>query len=377
MYACYAGDAGVGAAYDALHGVERRGGGPDVAWSVWAEVGARGCAESEERADGSGRPGQGEEEIPARVSTSPTLPLPPPRLPHVSIFILSRFPDRLTPRRTDWLPSPVTPSTYSLPDGLIRRSLLQNDILFSSEGLTLYSLDRLYTFKSALSSYSRTRLPSRLEDAVDELRRLYLSSGGRKVKRADVLRSYDWLGVSEVALGEVDRMYRRAYGGVEGVGVIEGMRYEDRLSEIEYAIDDVIDLKMEEAGLSMLLFPNSPVETLTPICKAAPLRLQTTFDPPRKATAPRDNNGEAEEEEEEELTARPEREPGPWSASIDEVLDPPKAEKYRRPGSARSERVGPATPRAYEDISPVTRGEWGFLFSGAGFGVRTAAVETC
>lgn len=277
--------------------------------------------------------------------------------------------------RTDWLPSPVTPSAFSLPDGLIRRSLLQNDILFSSEGLTLYSLDRLYTFKAALSSYSRTRLPSRLEDAVDELRRLYLSSGGRKVKRADILRSYDWLGVSEVALGEVDRMYRRAYGGVEGVGVIEGMRYEDRLYEIEDAIDDVIALKMEEAGLPMLLFPNSPIETLTPLCKAAPLRLQTTFDPPRKPSSPNEEN--VEEEEEEELTARPERDPGPWSASIDEVLVPPKTEKHRRPGSGRSERLGPTTPRAYEDISPVTRGEWRFLFSDAGFGVKTAAVETC
>jgi hypothetical protein len=39
---------------------------------------------------------------------------------------------------------------------------------------------------------------------------------------------------------------------------------------------------------------------------------------------------------------------------------------------------GPTTPNGYDDISPVTRGEWGFLFKGEGWkGARTAAVETC
>lgn len=282
------------------------------------------------------------------------------------------FRPHLTPSRTDWLPPPVPPSAHSLPDGPIRNSLLQNDILFSSEGLTLYSLDRLYTFKSALSAYSRTRSPPRLEDAVDELRRLYLASGGRRVTRGDILRSYDWLGVSEAALAEVDRMYRRAYGGADGAGAIQGLKVVEEVPvEIEGEYGDVLDLKMEEAGLPMALFPNSPVETLTPLCRAPALRLQTTFDAPG-----RPGDDPPAEEDDEELTARPERQRNLWSASIDEVLAPPEAKKWR-PGSGRSEKLGPNTPRAYEDISPVTRGEWGFLFSDAGFGVRTAAVETC
>lgn len=63
----------------------------------------------------------------------------------------------------------------------------------------------------------------RLEDAVDELRRLYLANGGRKVSHTDVWRSYDWLSVSKQALSDVDVMYRRAYGGAEGFGAIEGI----------------------------------------------------------------------------------------------------------------------------------------------------------
>ncbi|SPO02792.1 uncharacterized protein DNG_05467 [Cephalotrichum gorgonifer] len=293
---------------------------------------------------------------------------------------------------TDWLPAPVHASSYSLPEGIIRRSLLQNDILFSSEGLSLYSLDRLYTFKAALSSYSRSRLPHRLEDAVDELRRLFLASGGRKVSRSDVLRSYDWLGVSETAMAEVDRMYRRAYGGPDGAGAIDGMVAPPQHVRIEYddALDDVIHLDAHENPV--LIFPSSPIETLTPILKAAPLRLQTTFETRKTPKIPREEGGEDEEDEDEELTARPERQRNVWALSIDQVLVPkPKPDLKHvppdsgsRPGSrpgSRASRLsakpGPVTPRAYEDISPITRGEWGFLFSDAGFGVRTAAVETC
>ena len=130
---------------------------------------------------------------------------------------------------------------------------------------------------------------------------------------------------------------------------------------------------MKKAGLSSVLFPNSPIETLTPLCRAQPLplRLQTTFDPPARPGG--DRPVEADEEEE-DLTARPERQLNGWGASIDEILTSPEPRRRR---SARSVRLGPNTPRGYENISPVTRGEWGILFSDAGFGVRTVAVETC
>lgn len=296
------------------------------------------------------------------------LPTPPPfGLKHPMLFLIT---PANTNTRTDWLPPPVPPSAHSFPEGPIRRSLIQNDILFSSEGLTLYSLDRLYTFKSALSSYSRSRSPFRLEDAVDELRRLYLASGSRPIPRGRILRSYDWLGVSEVALSEVDRMYRRAYGGADGKGAIEELNVveEEELTEVE-EVEQVVDWKVEEADLPMMLFPNSPIETLTPLCRAPALRLQTTFGGPNNHRPP-------DEDEDEDLTARPDQDTL-WTASIDEVISPRTDPSHLRPGSERSEKLGPITPRVYEDISPVTRGEWGLLFSDARLGARRAAVETC
>jgi len=319
-----------------------------------------------------------------------------------------------------------------LTDSIIRRSLIQNEILFASEGLTLFSLDRLYTFKSTLSSYSRTGLSHRLEDAVDELRRLYLANGGRKVSRSDVLRSYDWLSVTDSALADVDKMYRRAYGGIDGIGAIEGMgkpAFVDELRiEIEEAIDEMVYIQDDDDDDVEILSPTEeelnetaflraqritavrpfvpspireeeePVEEqiitramasfklATPSPLLPKLTLQTNFDKPSSHI--REKSAEEEEgDEDEDLTARPRENTGGrvfplhmWqNVSIDEMM------LCQTPGGPMSavekmdaEPLGPMTPNGYDDISPTTRGEWGFLFSGeSGFkGARTVGITT-
>ncbi|KAH8890756.1 hypothetical protein GQ53DRAFT_746945 [Thozetella sp. PMI_491] len=97
------------------------------------------------------------------------------------------------------------------------RSLLQNEVLFTSEGLTLLALDHLYTFKCALQSYAKTQSPCRLEDAVDELRRLVLGNEMRNLRKSTLTHNYTWLGRPDgAALQDVGRMYHRAYGSHEG-----------------------------------------------------------------------------------------------------------------------------------------------------------------
>lgn len=100
---------------------------------------------------------------------------------------------------------------------MVNRSRTQNEVLFSSESLTLLSLDHLYTFRAALQSYTRTQASCRLEDAVDELRRLILVNGRQKLLKSTLVTSYRWLApVSDISLEDVCRMYARAYGGVDG-----------------------------------------------------------------------------------------------------------------------------------------------------------------
>ncbi|KAK3313840.1 hypothetical protein B0H66DRAFT_607082 [Apodospora peruviana] len=115
-----------------------------------------------------------------------------------------------------WLPQAVSPATLDLPTDVVHRSLAQYEVLFTSEYLTLLSLDHLYNFRTALQSYARIQASSRLEDAVDELRRLFLANGRKKLLKSNLLSAYRWLDpVSDAALSDVCRMYSRAYGGLD------------------------------------------------------------------------------------------------------------------------------------------------------------------
>lgn len=366
---------------------------------------------------------------------------------------------------TGWLPPATTATACGLSGDLIRRSLLQNEVLFSAEGLTLLGLDRLYTFKAALSAYARTTLPASsltkplilpadrmMEDAVDELRRLVLANSGRPVTKADLHRRYDWIGVSASALSDVERMYRRAYGGCDRVGAFE-LTAEDvgRL---------LLDLAPPSPPSHTLYLPSAAqdvpiVKIGTPPSPKGPvLKLQTKFNDskkpalasarhsnvkqqgifrpvPTKAAAmhanveeapkPRKQSRQEEgnfmdleitldglditsscadpEEGDGDLTARPFTTGRPFwnsvaaaeaSSSIDEMMMMMASQKHLSPlvaadshrysrlsVSSASRHEGPLTPNGYDDISPITRGEWGFLFAGDGWSrPRQGAVET-
>ncbi|PTB74213.1 hypothetical protein M440DRAFT_1337943 [Trichoderma longibrachiatum ATCC 18648] len=271
-----------------------------------------------------------------------------------------------------WLVPLTSPSTRDLTTQLYHSSVVQNEVLFSSDGLSLLTLDRLYSIKSALSSYSKSNSPPRLEDAVDELRRYVLATNGAKVPRADLVRSYDWLGVSASAIADLDRMYRRAYGGPDRVGGIAGMPSSSFLSPSSTILDDGI----VKVAMTAVKFSRPP----TPRRIGPPLKLQTDFSP--KPTSPVEPDKPAEvpkiEEPDEQVhTARPvdRSMASVWNTrfTIDQMLSPNSNTDLQ----PHSPAIGPMTPHGYDDISPVTRGEWGFLMGGNGLNIgKTAAVET-
>ncbi|KAI1393730.1 uncharacterized protein F4822DRAFT_22393 [Hypoxylon trugodes] len=319
---------------------------------------------------------------------------------------------------TGWLPPATTASACGLNADLVRRSILQNEVLFSSEGLTLLGLDRLYTFKSALAAYARSinsgSNPStpaspthkitdstRIEDAVDSLRRLVLANGGRPVLRSDLHRSYDWLGVNVRALRDVENMYRRAYGGPDRSGAFE-MTPEEREREAKPVVlisSPPPPKTPPKTQTTPVLKLNTKLATATttrifkPKAKAISSQAPTTTQPANPSDAPKPQTGEITELEikidplslsageesdtdhsnEGDVTARPIPNFPLWNgASIDEMMLSPC-------DTRQSQRLGPTTPNGYDDISPITRGEWGFLFKNEGWQMqgRTAAVETC
>ncbi|KAF5023752.1 hypothetical protein F66182_4185 [Fusarium sp. NRRL 66182] len=303
---------------------------------------------------------------------------------------------------SEWLSHAVRPSSCGLTNQLIHSSIIQNEVLFCSEGLTILSLDRLYSLKSALSSYSKTKSHLRLEDAVDELRRIILATNGEKVSKTAILRSYDWLSVSNSALVDLDRMYRRAYGGPEQYGGIAGLT-----SFAEPAIKPISDSQerhkeeereeeekeeVEETTISAALSKGK-----TPSPKPL-LKLQTNFTP-GAVLKPKPKKPEitiqapvkvGEDEEDGDRTARPTDQlyftMQQWEppSTIDQVLTAGPVNRSAFSPltptpimSPASPKFGPLTPHEYDDISPTTRGEWGFMMADNAFqSGRKVGVET-
>ncbi|OBT87039.1 hypothetical protein VE02_03683 [Pseudogymnoascus sp. 03VT05] len=228
-----------------------------------------------------------------------------PTTPHPFITLLHAIPP--TPKAAATLTKILHkaslrfPFRFAVPAAqptLTHRSLHQNTILFSSEGLTILSLDRIYTLKHALATYSRLlstgasapAIALALARALSELRALIFAQSGRPVANAYLQRAYDHLRVSPFALRLVNAAFAALYNG------------------------------------SQVPISGVPEETL----RLAP--------PP----TPRE---------------RRERESG---ATVRSFRGP-----YCR---------GPVTPGGWGDITPVTKGEWGFVVGGWR---NKGAVETC
>ncbi|KFY70832.1 hypothetical protein V499_08935, partial [Pseudogymnoascus sp. VKM F-103] len=113
---------------------------------------------------------------------------------------------------------------------LTHRSLHQNTILFSSEGLTIVSLDRIYTLKHALATYSRLlstgasapAIALALARALSELRALIFAQSGRPVANTYLQRAYDHLRVSPFALRLVNAARGDQTGGAADAEGEEG-----------------------------------------------------------------------------------------------------------------------------------------------------------
>lgn len=151
------------------------------------------------------------------------------------------------------------------------------------------------------------------------------------------MRAYDWLGISLAALVDVNEGYKVAYGGKERFGGIE-VQNEERQSP-------------------------PPLKTNFEMKEIRRMRIKVGFGDRSPSTR---SNCEGE--------------------SGDEGIQVGESAKgrdtLRVQGELREDRGphrrGPTTPNGFEDITPVTKGEWCFLMVGDGWKeAKTAAVETC
>ena len=96
---------------------------------------------------------------------------------------------------------------------LIQQSIMQNEVIFSGEGLTLLNMDRIYTFKRRLCvlSYGENTQDSYIASCVDLLHRTILDFQGRPFSKAFFHRVYEQLDVKDDLLTKVADAYKAKY----------------------------------------------------------------------------------------------------------------------------------------------------------------------
>ncbi|KAL8777017.1 MAG: hypothetical protein Q9213_008046 [Squamulea squamosa] len=126
---------------------------------------------------------------------------------------------------------------------LVRRSLIQHEIIFSDEGLTLLSADHIHAFKHQLSHLSKPSFlhqdyTSRMDSCVQLLRRINDTYRGVKLSKPYLERAYD-IELRHSTLREVCKAYTCTFGeaGVREVSLaIDGEV--PQLPELESPTDE-------------------------------------------------------------------------------------------------------------------------------------------
>ncbi|KAJ5964822.1 uncharacterized protein N7479_004698 [Penicillium vulpinum] len=100
-------------------------------------------------------------------------------------------------------------------DHLVKQSILQNEVIFSQEGLTLLNMDRIYTFKRRMCILS-TRPFSRSDEqsmssCVRLLHRIVADFSGRPFSKAFFHRVYEQLDVPDEQLTAVALAYKNVH----------------------------------------------------------------------------------------------------------------------------------------------------------------------
>ncbi|EAW06382.1 uncharacterized protein ACLA_080660 [Aspergillus clavatus NRRL 1] len=98
---------------------------------------------------------------------------------------------------------------------LIQQSILQNEVVFSREGLTLLNVDRIHTFKRRLCILSNRETAVEepfLASCVHLLHRTICDYQGRPFSKAFFHRVYEQLDVRDDLLTRVATTYKKEYG---------------------------------------------------------------------------------------------------------------------------------------------------------------------
>lgn len=213
---------------------------------------------------------------------------------------------------------------------LIERSILQNEVVFSREGLTLLNVDRIYTFKRRLcilstsnSTAANPRRDSYVGSCVRLLHRTIQDFNGRPFSKAFFHRVYEQLDVDDSLLSHVADVYKKQYKQ-EGI-VVPATSATAKTATTTPA--------SAPASAPPKAKPNKPIKPLKPTSTVAVTAV-------------------AEKKEFKKALKSPVR-----AVRIRKQSSGPPLS-----GANSATRRGPKTPLSASDVTPITRNEWNLLF---------------
>jgi len=184
---------------------------------------------------------------------------------------------------------------------LVKQSILQNEVVFSQEGLTLLNMDRIYTFKRrmcVLSTRPFSRNDQAMSSCISLLHRIVADFSGRPFSKAFFHRVYEQLDVPDVQLTAVAAAYKNVHKQ-----------------------DAIILPPQPKAQVKLERLPAK---------KSEPVPVRPKAEKPREVKRSPIQ------------TVRGRRQPPP---------------------SKRTTKRGPKTPLSASDVTPITRNEWNILVS--------------
>ncbi|KAJ5498610.1 hypothetical protein N7453_007661 [Penicillium expansum] len=241
-------------------------------------------------------------------------------------------------------------------DHLVKQSILQNEVIFSQEGLTLLNMDRIYTFKRRMCILS-TRPFSRDDDqsmssCVHLLHRIVRDFSNRPFSKAFFHRVYEQLDVPDEQLTAVAVAYKKVHNQDAIILPVQAKAP---------APAPVPALVLASAPASVQASVPAKIEAIVPA------KVTETVQPKFQAQVQAKVLPKAAER----AILKPKADPIPIRVKAERPREvkrsPIQTVRGRRvppPSKMRGyNKRGPKTPLSASDVTPITRNEWNILVS--------------
>lgn len=235
-------------------------------------------------------------------------------------------------------------------DHLVKQSILQNEVIFSQEGLTLLNMDRIYTFKRRMCILS-TRPFSRndeqsMSSCVRLLHRIVADFSGRPFSKAFFHRVYEQLDVPDEQLTAIAVAYKNVHSQDAIILPVQAKALAPDPAPAPVAVPAKVEAKVEAIV---------PAKVLPKVQAKVQPKLEAKVQP--KAA--------------ERVILKPKADPIPIRVKAERPREvkrsPIQTVRGRRqppPSKMRGHnKRGPKTPLSASDVTPITRNEWNILVS--------------